>query len=58
MNDAMITQPLNQQVVVDEKSGVIEIKRKCLNDVNFAVVQPQNSTFCNIYFGSLQANQV
>ena len=28
MNDAMITQPLNYQVVIDEKSGVIEIKTK------------------------------
>ena len=28
MNDAIITQPFNYQVVVDEKSGVIEIKRK------------------------------
>ena len=25
-------------------------KPKCFNDINFDVVQPQNSRFCNIYF--------
>ena len=47
---------IEYQAVIDEKSGVIELKPKCFIDVNFAVVQPQNSRFCNVSFGSLQAN--
>ena len=47
---------IEYQVAIDEKAGVIEIKTKYFNDVNFAVLQPQNSRFYNIYFWSLQGN--
>ena len=49
---------IEYEVVINEKSSVIELKPKCFNDVSFAVVQPQNSRFFNIYFGSMQANLV
>ena len=42
MNDYTTTE---YQVVIEEKYGVIEIKTKCFNNVNFVAVQPQNSTF-------------
>ena len=49
----MITQPLNTKLLLTRN---LKFKSKCLNDANFAVVQPQSSRFCNIDFGSLQAN--
>ena len=50
------TTAIEYQIVIDEKAGVIEIKTKCFNDSKFAVFQPLNSRFCNIYLRSLQAN--
>ena len=32
----------------------MKLRPKWFNDVNFAVVQPQNSRFCNSYFGSFR----
>ena len=57
MNDAMITQPLNTKLLLTRRPQQLKFKPKCFN-INFAVLQPLNSRFCNIYFGSLQANQV
>ena len=56
MNDAMITQSLNTKLLLTRNLELLKIIPKCFNNVNFAMIQPQNSRFCDIYFGSLQAN--
>ena len=58
MNDAMTTQPLNTKLLFTRRSEQLNLKSKRFNDISFAAFQPRNSRFCNVYFGSLQANQV
>ena len=56
MNDAMTTQPLNTKLLFTRRSEQLNLKSKRFNDISFAAFQPRNSRFCNVYFGSLQAN--
>ena len=58
MNYKMITQPLNTKLSLTRRPEQLKVKPKCFGNINFAVFQPLNNRFCNIYFESLHANQV